>query len=69
MATILPADCTMANVFQYIDVLEVQAIEELGNGINEGKFRAPFNHRKAKHEVRYEHERADCASSWRLYSP
>lgn len=57
MTTILPADCTMAHVFQNIRTLELQAAEELGNGIDYGQLPPPFNHRKAEHEVKYDYER------------
>lgn len=57
MTTILPANCTATHVFQHIRVLEDQANEEVGMGIDYGQLPPPFDHRKAEHEVKYDHER------------
>lgn len=56
MATISPAECTVAHVFEHIQKLEDQANEELGMAIDYGAFPAPFDMRKTD-EGLYEHQR------------
>ena len=54
--TVPPDECTEAHVFEHIKVLEDQANEELGQGIDYGQLPAPFDLRLTDEDL-YDHER------------